>query len=184
MIVEIPRVIIEEIRAHPTRSMGWFNAKLRKAWKLLLPLTLTSAVLGFLPLIDSAWGLMEELWWKFHSDTLGLEEANKLIWSTISQVSASSILSEIIPEESLSMRRMLENQAIVTTFMGNRHATKLLQVFQPITEFNIHSIAAKKMIGALEHCMTLMPGREQEIHVLVKATDFPDSPSPDRSLLS
>lgn len=37
MIVEIPRVIIEEIRAHPTRSMGWFNAKLRKAWKLLLP---------------------------------------------------------------------------------------------------------------------------------------------------
>lgn len=45
--------------------------------------------------------------------------------------------------------------------MGNRHATKLLQVFQPITEFNIHSIAAKKMIGVMEHCVTFMPGRGQ-----------------------
>ena len=59
------------------------------------------------------------------------------------------------------MRRMLENQAIATAFMGNRHATKLLQVFQPIMEFSIHLIAAEKMMGVLEHCVTLMPGRGQ-----------------------
>ena len=57
------------------------------------------------------------------------------------------------------MRRMLENQAIATTFTGNWHATKLLQVFQPIKKFNIHSIVIEKMIGVLEHCVTLMPGK-------------------------
>ena len=61
----------------------------------------------------------------------------------------------------MSTRRMLENQAITTAFMGNWHATKLLQIFQPIMEFSIHSIAVEKMMGVLEHCMTLMPSRGQ-----------------------
>ena len=100
LIVEIPKVIIEEIRAHPTRPMGWFNAKLLKAWKLLFPLTLTSAVLGFLPLLDSAWGTMEEPSWKFHSDTPGVEEANKLVWNNIPQISPMPILCEVLSEES------------------------------------------------------------------------------------
>lgn len=32
LIVEILRIIIDEIRAQPTHSMGWFNSKLRNAW--------------------------------------------------------------------------------------------------------------------------------------------------------
>lgn len=83
-----------------------------------------------------------------------------------SSISTTQILCEIIPKESLSVRRMLENHAIATTFMGNRHATKLLQVFQPITEFNIHSIATEKMMGMLEHCVTLIPGRGQTKEVV------------------
>lgn len=61
---------------------------------------------------------------------------------------------------------MLENQAIATAFMVNRHATKLLQVCQLITEFNIHSIAMKKLMGVLEHCVTLMPGRGKTIKMV------------------
>lgn len=55
----------------------------------------------------------------------------------------------------------MEDQAITTTFMGNRHAIKLLQVFQPITEFNIHLFVTEKMLDVLEHCATLMPRRGQ-----------------------
>ena len=46
-------------------------------------------------------------------------------------------------------------------FYGNRHATKLLQVFQPITKFNIYLIAMEKMMGVQEHCVPLMPDRGQ-----------------------
>lgn len=55
----------------------------------------------------------------------------------------------------------MEDQAITTNFMGNRHAVKLLQVFQPIIEFSIHSFAIEKMLGVLEHYVMLMPGRGQ-----------------------
>ena len=53
LMVEILRVIIEEIWAQPTYTMGWFNARIRKAWKLLFSLTPTSAALGYLPLTDT-----------------------------------------------------------------------------------------------------------------------------------
>ena len=62
VIMEIPRVIIKEIRAHPTHTMGWFSPKLRKAWKLLFPLTPTSSALGYLHLTNPAWRRMIDPW--------------------------------------------------------------------------------------------------------------------------
>lgn len=53
-MVEILWVIVEEIRARPTHTMGWFNPKLRKAWKMVFPLTPTSSALGHLHLTDPA----------------------------------------------------------------------------------------------------------------------------------
>ena len=79
VIMEIPRVIIEEIRAHPTHTMGWFSPKLQKAWKLLFPLTPTSSALGYLHLTNPAWGRMIDPWWKFLSDTQGPKEVRKLV---------------------------------------------------------------------------------------------------------
>ena len=61
------------------------------------------------------------------------------------------MLCEVEPELSLMVRRMLENQPIATAFMGNRHALKILQVFQPILVFNLHVIAREE-VGVLEHC--------------------------------
>lgn len=78
-IVVISRVIIEEIRACPTHTMGWFSPKLPRAWKMVFSLTLTSSTLGYLHLTDSAWGRMANPWWKFLSagargrKNLGLE---------------------------------------------------------------------------------------------------------------
>lgn len=54
-IVEIPSVVIDKIQARPTHKMGWFSAKLRKAWKLIIPLAPKSVTLSFLPLTDPAW---------------------------------------------------------------------------------------------------------------------------------
>ena len=79
VIMGIPRVIIEEIRAHPTHTMGWFSPKLRKAWKLLFPLTPTSSALGYPHLTNLAWGRMIDPWWKFLSDTQGPKEVRKLV---------------------------------------------------------------------------------------------------------
>ena len=79
VIMEIPHVIIEEIRAHPTHTMGWFSPKLRKAWKLLFPLTPTSSALGYLHLTNPTWGRMIDPWWKFLSDTQGPKEVRKLV---------------------------------------------------------------------------------------------------------
>ena len=41
---------MEEIRAHPAHTLGWFKVKLQIPWILL-----------FLPLTEVAWGLMIEL---------------------------------------------------------------------------------------------------------------------------
>ena len=122
--------------------------------------------MGFLHLKDPAWGRMIDPWWKFLSDTLRLEEARTLVWNLIPQISTTPVLCESILEESLTARRMLENQAIAMAFMGNQHAIMLLQVFQPITEFSIHSIATEKMMGVLKHCVTLMLGRGQTIEMV------------------
>ena len=61
---------------------------------------------------------------------------------------------------------MLENQAIATTFFGNWQATKILQVFQLVMEFLIHWTTTEKLIGVLEHCVTLMPSNDQMVEVV------------------
>ena len=53
-IMEIPTVVIDEIRANPTHKMGWFNPDLKEAWRWTFPLTPLSAKLGRLPLSDPA----------------------------------------------------------------------------------------------------------------------------------
>lgn len=71
MIVEVPAVVIEEIRTRPTHVMGWFSPRLEKAWKLIFPLTKVSEKLGFLPLSDPSWGNMPNPWWHFMTDVPG-----------------------------------------------------------------------------------------------------------------
>lgn len=137
-IVEIPSMVIDEIRARLTHQMGWFSAKLRKAWKLIFPLTSMSATLGFLPLTNPTRGMMTNPWWNFLADTPRPEKERTLVWKTIQQISLILMLCEVNPSESLTAGRMLENQAITTTFFRNQHATKILQVFQPVMEFTIH----------------------------------------------
>ena len=51
-VIKIPENVIAKVRAYLTHVMGWFNNKLRKAWRLIFPLTEESAMIGHLPLTD------------------------------------------------------------------------------------------------------------------------------------
>ena len=94
-----------------------------------------------------------------------------LVWENIPQISSAPILCVVEPGMKLSARRMLEDQPIVTSFMGNLYAVKIIQVFQPTTIFNLHVRAEEKKMGVLEHCLTMMPGIGQPME-LVKKTGW------------
>ena len=55
VVVEIPKMVLAEIHANPTRVVGSFNEKLQKAWKCIFPLTKVSVREGELLLTDPAW---------------------------------------------------------------------------------------------------------------------------------
>lgn len=82
---------------------------------------------------------------------------------------------------------------ISTSIMGNRHTTKLIQVFKLTLEFSIHSTAREMNIGVSEHCLTLCQGRGQTKEVLAKIgwnlrmkakllPPFDECPTPDHQL--
>ena len=52
-VIEIPKIVIAKVKANPTHVIGWFNNKLRKAWRLIFPLTEESTRMGHLPFTDS-----------------------------------------------------------------------------------------------------------------------------------
>ena len=65
VVVEIPKVVLAEMRANQTQAVGWFNNKLRKAWKNIFPLTETNAREGGLDLSMSVWTKARISWWSF-----------------------------------------------------------------------------------------------------------------------
>ena len=65
VVVEIPKVVLAKICVNQTRAVGWFNNKLRKAWKNIFPLTKTSAREGGLNLSNSVWMKARISWWSF-----------------------------------------------------------------------------------------------------------------------
>ena len=76
-----------------------------------------------------------------------LEEERKIVWLILPQLSLTPLLCEVNPTEALSERQMLKLQPISTSIMGNRHYTKLVQIFKPTLEFNLHSIARELEMG-------------------------------------
>lgn len=125
-VIEIPEVVITEIRANPTHLMGWFNIKMRKSWRFIFPLIEESAAKGYLQMTDPFWGRILNPWWEFLTDGLSPKEQRTTVWRTIPQISATPILCEVNHAESLSKRRMLEIKPIATCVRSNRHITKLV----------------------------------------------------------
>lgn len=158
IVMEIPEVVLAEICANPTHVMGWFNDKLRKAWKNIFPLTGRSAREGGLDLLDPAWTEARNPWWEFLTDTPLPKEECQLDWETLPQISPMPVLCEVNPMESLSERRMLEEQPISTFLMGNKHATKLIQVFHPTVVFSLHGLSQEMEMGVFQHNITMCPG--------------------------
>ena len=67
-------MVIDEIRANPTYTVGWFNFNLREARRWIFPLTPLSARLGILPLSNPVWGAMKNPWWSYLTDVPEIEE--------------------------------------------------------------------------------------------------------------
>ena len=69
-VVEIPEIVIDQIRACPTTQMGGFFTKQKQAWRFTFPLSETSARMDMISLLDLIWVTMINPWWKFSTNTL------------------------------------------------------------------------------------------------------------------
>lgn len=117
--------------------------------------------------------------WKSHGNSRNGDRRNKgeadacdgVVRSTFEESLSERSTIELCeedPTEELSERRMLEIQPMSTTVMGNRHITKIIQVFKPTLKFSIHSKVQELEIGVLEHRLTLSPGRGKMAEMLEK----------------
>lgn len=129
--------------------MGWFNTKLKYAWKFIFSLTEKSVREGGLPITNPTWREATNPWWSFLEDVPMLEEEHKLVWESLPQISQSPVLCSVNLLECLSERRMLERQPIATSIMGSKLVTKLIQVFQPTVIFNLHIASQEMEMGVL-----------------------------------
>nr|POF20426.1 hypothetical protein CFP56_46860 [Quercus suber] len=129
---------IREIRAKPTRVMGWCDRKVKYIWKLIILVTTDSVRIGFLPFANPARGLM------------------------LPQISRLLILCEENQVKALSERRTLEVQPISTTIMGNHHNTKITQVLKPTLEFCFHAMVRELNLDVPKHMLTLCPGKGRQ----------------------
>ena len=68
-----PRKVSEEtilqIKAEPTKSLGWCDEEMGRAWKKIFPITPSSIRTGCLPLDHPACGQTPNPWWNFIADT-------------------------------------------------------------------------------------------------------------------
>lgn len=99
--MEIPKVVLAKIHVNLTRVMGWFNNKLRKAWKNIFPLVEMSAREEGLDLSDWAWMEVRNPWWEFLMDTPLSEEECHLVRETLPQISLMLVLCEVSLMKSL-----------------------------------------------------------------------------------
>ena len=159
--MEIPWVIIEETRAHPTHT--WVGSVLNferhgsccSLWlqqvHVRLPTPNKSSLgkddrsLVEVPLKHLGPGRSEEIGLEHHSSSINDFD-----------IVRSDTGGELVHEENVG------KPSHCNGIHGQPACYKLLQVFQPIMEFSIHSIATEKMMGVLKHCMTLMPSRGQK----------------------
>lgn len=128
-IIKIERITINEIKATPTHTMGWFEEDLMKAWKHIFPLTPISRELGFLPLTDPAWFNWENPWWNFLSDIPSRKASNILGWRELPLIFRELVLGDLNQPDTLQQRRMLVDQPITTSIMGYMEGRKIIQIF-------------------------------------------------------
>ena len=128
-VVEIPKIVIAKKGANLTRVMGWFNAKLRKAWKFVFPLTESNVTERSFPLTDAFGGRSQTRVGCYHLMVPLLEEEHQSVWETIPQISSNPTLCKVNPLKCLLERRMLETMPISTSFTSSKNSMKLIQIF-------------------------------------------------------
>lgn len=69
-VLEIPKIVIDQIRACPTTQMGGLCTKQKQAWRFIFPLSETSSRMDMISLLGLIWAMMINPWWKFLTNTL------------------------------------------------------------------------------------------------------------------
>ena len=148
------------IRASPMEIMGWFDMGLMKAWKVIFPFTTISAQIRSLPISDPAWQTWPNSWLIFLSDKPTLVERNSHIWRTMSHHYPLPTLCRLIPVVNIIEWRMMVQALMMSRWLGNLQAKRLIQVFYPTKTSVLMIRSCEKEIGVLEHSMTLIHGKE------------------------
>ena len=66
--MEVPNEVILQIKASPTKDLGWCEVEMGPTWKNIFPITPESRKTGKIPLDHLAWGLMPNPWWSLITD--------------------------------------------------------------------------------------------------------------------
>ena len=132
--------MIDEISANPTHKIGRFNPDPKRDIKMDFSINTSECKVGQASALKPSMGSDEESMVVHLTDVPKTKEERKLVWESIPQISPTLILCVAKPGMSLSARRMLEDQPIATSFIGNQYAVKIIQVFQPTTIFNLHVV--------------------------------------------
>nr|POE91255.1 hypothetical protein CFP56_34577 [Quercus suber] len=141
---------------------GWFDLELMLAWKNMFPLTKESRELGYLPLMNKAWVLTPNPWWRFVIDRPAVQAPPST--SSSSSVTSSSVL---ISEKSLTkvekdcmepvitVRKIFQDKPVECFLKGNLHRVKMIQFAGAEIKGTIVTKATIGEMGIVHHSITL-----------------------------
>ena len=122
--MEIPNEVILQIRASPTKELGWCDAELGLTSKNIFPITPKSRKIGKIMLDHLAWGLTPNPWWSFITDIplISWEESKALSKQRKSSVRPHFDESRWVIQE----RMLVDRRSMATALMGNHPMLKLI----------------------------------------------------------
>ena len=132
-IIPIGDETIKWIRQDPTEIWGWFDLELMLAWKNMFPLTEESREMGYLPLMNKAWELTLNPWWRFVTD-IPASLAPPPSSSSSPETGSSMQLSERSLTETekgwmdsvISVKKILQDKPVECFMKGSLHKMKMI----------------------------------------------------------
>ena len=132
-IIPIGDETIKWIRQDPTEIWGWFDLELMLAWKNMFPLTEKNREMGYLPLMNKAWELTPNLWWRFVTD-IPASLAPPPLSSSSPEIRSSMQLSKRSLTETekgwmdsvISVKKILQDKPVECFMKGSLHKMKMI----------------------------------------------------------
>ena len=171
-IIPIGDTTINMIKRDPTEVMGWFEWELMQAWRNLFPLTDLSRRTGFLPIMDKAWSLTPNPWWRFLMDRpVPPTNTSTQSGQTSSLYLSEKSLTELeVPdvETVITERKVLRNTSVECAVMGHIYRVKLIQCSMPVIRGTVLVRTNLAELGILNHVVTIFPKEVRSRQVLIE----------------